>query len=96
MFDNGSIRVLVVAVVREGGVSNAEITEQPQVGCRVADLMQAFNAHGGDDFALAKGPKRAGAVRLLCKVIGEGLEDSGRDIDLVEGVLDNCTLGQDH
>lgn len=41
-----AVRVLVVAVVVKRNVADAELVVEPQCGGRVADHVQALNAHG--------------------------------------------------
>lgn len=87
-----SVGEAVRAVVRERRVAHAERVEAPQVGDAVADLVQAFDAEGGDELALVEGGEGGGGVDLGGELGGvEGLE-TGDEVDLLEGGLDDLGL----
>ena len=91
MLPKGGVGEAVAAVVSEGGVADAKGVELPQGGGRVADLVEAFNAERGDEAAV---------VELLEGVLagegwrgedgGVGLAEARDEIDLLEGLLDDC------
>jgi len=56
------IGIDVVAVVCEGGISDAEGVEEAEVRDRVADLMETFDGEGGDELASSEGSEGGGAV----------------------------------
>lgn len=74
----------VAAVVRQGRVADAEGVEPPQVGHRVADLVQALDAEGRDQLALREGRLGGRAVQDAGEGVGvRGLQ--ARDhVDLLQ------------
>ena len=87
MLDNGSVSVLVVAVVRQGGVADAEGVEAPQVRDRVADLVQALDAQGRDDLALGEGLHGGAAVDDGREDVRVGLAQPVDEIYLLQSEL---------
>lgn len=78
---------LVVTVVSEGGVAGAEFIELAEVGSGVANLMQALDAEGRNEFALLESLEGVGAVNLLREVVWVELLQPRHDVYLVQSEL---------
>lgn len=87
VLQDSGIGELVVAVVSQGGVAHAELMKLSKVGRRVANLMQALDAKGRDQFTLLERLERVGAVNLLREMFGIGCLQPRHDINLVQGEL---------
>jgi hypothetical protein len=83
ILQHSGISELVVAIVRQSGVSHSKFVEPAQVGSRVSNLMQAFHAEGRDESARSKGASGTMAVHPRGKVLGICIHKSIHDIDLI-------------
>lgn len=87
VLQHGGIGKLVVAVVRERGVSDSKFVESSQIGCRVSNLMKTFHAEGRNESAGSKSASGAMAVHSRGKVPGICIHEPVHNINLVQSVL---------
>ena len=90
VFQYSSIGELVMAVVSQGSIANAELMEFAKVGYLVANLVQSLNTEGRYQFALLEDLKCIRAVNLFGKMTGIGRLQPSHDIDLIQCKLNAC------
>lgn len=86
----GSICILVVAVVCQRCVSHTEIAKQAQVARLVGNLVKTLHAQGRNQLPSSEGLQGIGAVNIMSKVIGISREEPLHGVDCLQRELKTC------
>lgn len=83
-----AVRVLVIAVVVQRDVANTELMVEPQRGSRIADHVQALNAHHRRDLLPSVGSPCRTRCECNLEIIGVGVCQTADEVNLLQCVVD--------